>query len=87
MRKTFVLIAAAAAVTFSWSGLALADGKAKFEAQCADCHEAKDFAGKPAADLETKIKGISAGTVKHKGKIKVSDADAKELAAFMAAGK
>ena len=84
-----VLIAVAVA-GLGLSGAALADAaaaKAKFEATCADCHELKDFAGKPAADLETKIKGISAGTVKHKGKVKVTDAEAKDLAALLSAGK
>ena len=84
-----VLVAVAVA-GLGFGGAALADAaaaNAKFEAACADCHEVKDFAGKPAADLETKIKGISAGTVKHKGKVKVTDAEAKELAAFLSAGK
>lgn len=84
MSKSFVLVAAAAAVAFA--GPAFAD-KAKFDADCADCHEAADFAGKPAADLEKTLKGISAGSVKHKGKLKLTDAEAKSLAAFMSAGK
>ncbi len=87
MRKTFVMIAAAAAVAFGWSGAALADAKAKFDADCSDCHEVKDYAGKPAAEIEAKIKDIAAGKVKHKGKIKVTDAEAKELATFLSAGK
>jgi cytochrome c553 len=84
MKKTFVMFAAAAAVAFA--GPAFAD-KAKFDAECADCHEVKDFAGKPVADLEKTLKGISAGSVKHKGKLKISDAEAKSLAAYMSAGK
>jgi cytochrome c553 len=84
MKKTFVMFAAAAAVAFA--GPAFAD-KAKFDAECADCHEVKDFAGKPVADLEKALKGISAGSVKHKGKLKISDAEAKSLAAYLSAGK
>jgi cytochrome c553 len=84
MKKIVLVLAAAAAV--SAAGPAFAD-KAAFDAQCADCHEANEFAGKPAADLEKTLKGISAGTVKHKGKIKLSDAEAKSLAAFLSAGK
>jgi cytochrome c553 len=87
MRKMLVSIAFAAAATFAWSGPALADAKAKFAADCADCHEVKDYAGKPAAELEGKIKDIAAGKVKHKGKVKVTDAEAKELAAYLSAGK
>jgi mono/diheme cytochrome c family protein len=82
-----VSIACAVAATFAWSGSALADAKAKFAADCADCHEVKDYAGKPAAVLESKIKDIAAGKVKHKGKIKVTDAEAKELAAYLSAAK
>ncbi len=84
------VLVAVAVVGLGFGGAALADAaaaKAKFEAACADCHETKDFAGKPAADLETKIKAISAGTLKHKGTVKVTDAEAKDLAAFLAAGK
>jgi len=84
------LLVAVAVAGLGFGSVALADAaaaKAKFEATCADCHEVKDFAGKAAADLETKIKGISAGTVKHKGKVKVTDAEAKDLAAFLSAGK
>jgi cytochrome c553 len=84
MSKTWVMVAAAAAVAFA--GPAFAD-QAKFDAECADCHEAKDFAGQPAADLEKALKGITAGTVKHKGKLKLTDAEIKSLAAYMSAGK
>jgi cytochrome c553 len=84
MKKISILFAAAAAVAFA--GPALAD-KAKFDADCADCHEAGEWAGKPAADLEKTLKAISAGSVKHKGKLTFTDAEAKSLAAFLSAGK
>ena len=88
MNKGVLVAVAVAGLTFG--GAALADAaaaKVKFDATCADCHELKDFAGKSAADLETKMKGITAGTVKHKGKVKITDAEAKDLAAFLSAGK
>jgi len=84
-----VLVAVAVAGR-SFGGAALADAaaaNAKFRAVCDECHEPEDFAGKPAADLEKKIKAISAGTMKHKKKYTVSDAEAKDLAAFLSAGK
>jgi cytochrome c553 len=84
MKKSFVMFAAAAAVAFA--GPAFAD-KAKFDADCAECHEAKEFAGQPAADLEKALKGMVAGSVKHKPKLKLTDAEAKSLAAYMSAGK
>jgi hypothetical protein len=70
-----------------WTGAALADAKATVEKTCSNCHEMSDFAGKPAAQLEEKIKAISAGTLKHKKKITVTDDQAKELAAYLSAGK
>lgn len=82
MKSAVVILAAAAALGFA--GTALADAKATFEAKCAECHEATEFAGKPAADLEKALKGIAAGSVKHKPKFTVSDAEAKELATFLA---
>ena len=71
-------------------GAALADAaaaKAKYQSMCDDCHEPEDFAGRAVADLEAKIKAISAGTMKHKKKYTITDAEAKDLAAFLSAGK
>jgi cytochrome c553 len=84
MSKKWMMAAAVAAVAFA--GPSFAD-KAKFDEACSDCHEAKDFAGKSAADLEKSLKGIVAGTVKHKGKLKLTDAEVKSLAAYLSAGK
>jgi mono/diheme cytochrome c family protein len=63
-----------------------AAGKAKFEAECAECHEAGDFEGEDAAALADSLKQISAGQMKHKQALKLSDAEAADLAAFMASG-
>ena len=73
-----------------FSGVASADaaaGKAKFEATCAECHEAGDFAGEDAAALGATLKKIVAGQQKHKTALKLSDAEIADLAAYMAAGK
>ena len=73
-----------------FSGVASADaaaGKAKFEAVCAECHEAGDFAGEDAAALGATLKKIVAGQQKHKTALKLSDAEIADLAAFMSAGK
>ena len=73
-----------------FSGVASADaaaGKAKFEAVCAECHEAGDFAGEDAAALGATLKKIVAGQQKHKTALKLSDAEIADLAAYMAAGK
>ena len=73
-----------------FSGVASADaaaGKAKFEATCAECHEAGDFAGEDAAALGATLKKMVAGQQKHKTALKLSDAEIADLAAYMAAGK
>jgi len=86
----FTAIAAAVAALAGWSGTALADaaaGKAKFAADCAECHEAADFQGEDVKALTDSLKKISAGTVKHKKALKLTDQEAADLAAYMAAGK
>jgi mono/diheme cytochrome c family protein len=73
-----------------FSGVASADaaaGKAKFEATCAECHEAGDFEGEDAAALGATLKKMVAGQQKHKTALKLSDAEIADLAAYMAAGK
>jgi cytochrome c553 len=73
-----------------FSGVASADaaaGKAKFEAACAECHEAGDFEGEDAAALTATLKKMVAGQQKHKAALKLSDAEIADLAAYMSAGK
>jgi mono/diheme cytochrome c family protein len=69
-----------------YGGAALADGKATFEDICAECHETADFEGEAAADLTATIKKISAGQMKHKKALKLTDQQAADVAAFMASG-
>jgi cytochrome c553 len=85
--KKFVLVTATLA-GLAFGGTALADaaaGKAKFEEVCADCHEPGDFKGKPAAELSQKMKDISSGKMKHKGKVKLTDAEIADLIAHLGA--
>ena len=68
---------------------ALADaaaGKATFNDVCSECHETADFEGENAAELTATIKKIAAGQMKHKKAMKLTDAQAAEVAAFIAAG-
>ncbi len=84
-----LIVAVAGLGVAGWSLSANADaaaGKAKFEAACADCHEAADFEGEDAKALGDTLKKISAGEVKHKGDIKLSDAEIADVAAYMASG-
>jgi cytochrome c553 len=80
------LISLVALALASFSGASLADGKAKFDSACGECHFADDFGGEDVAELSGIIKGIVAGQVKHKQKISLTDAEISEVAAYMAGG-
>jgi mono/diheme cytochrome c family protein len=63
-------------------------GKAVFEANCADCHDADDFAGESADDIVAMIKSVTGGQVEHKGDASsLSDEDIANIAAFWASAK
>ncbi len=82
-----VTVAAAGAAGWGMAANADAAGKAKFEAACAECHEAGDFAGEDAKALTDTIKKIVAGQQKHKAKLTLSDAEIASVAGYMATGK
>jgi mono/diheme cytochrome c family protein len=87
MKTNRILIVAAASLGLaSWGTAALADGKASFEATCAECHEAGDFEGEDAKALTDTIRKIAAGQVKHKSAIKLSEKEIADVAAYMATG-
>ena len=88
--KTINVVAAAALVGWlygipAYAGDAAA-GQAIFQKTCNGCHAKKMnvFAGKSAADLETAIKGIEGGTVKHPKKLTLSADDVSNVAAYIA---
>lgn len=84
---------AVALVTMSMtalSGAAYADaaaGKAKFTAECAECHEAADFEGTPAKEIGETLTHMAAGHVKHKKPIKLTPAEIADVAAYLGGGK
>jgi mono/diheme cytochrome c family protein len=88
MKTGMAIAVVAASLTFGASAYATdATSKAKFESTCAECHEVDEMTDQSAADLETKIKSIVAGTVKHKKKkLTLTDAEAKAMAQFLASG-
>jgi len=90
MKIKTLMVASLAAVGFAGYGaVAHADAaatKKMFNDVCAECHEAADFEGEKAADLAATLKKISAGQMKHKKAIKLSDQEAADMAAFMAGG-
>jgi mono/diheme cytochrome c family protein len=62
-------------------------GKIAAQAQCAECHAARDWDGESAASLESLIHDIVAGKVKHKQKLNLSDADIANIAAYWGQGR
>ncbi len=88
--KSFQLMAATALVGWLYGIPAYAaDAAARhktFQTVCHACHAKKMqvFAGKSAADLQTDIKGIVGGTVKHPKKLTLSPDDAANVAAYLA---
>jgi mono/diheme cytochrome c family protein len=89
MKMSKVLMVAVAGLGMAGWGMAAnadAAGKAKFDATCAECHEAGDFEGEDAKALADSIKKIASGAMKHKSKITLSDAEITSVAAYMASG-
>ena len=65
----------------------LADGKATYDAICAECHEADDFEGESADDLKEVISQIVNGEIDHKKDLsKLSDQEVADMAVFYASG-
>lgn len=78
--------AIAAAVCAAPAGAAdNGDGKALAQARCVQCHEADDWEGEDAAALESLIRDIVAGKVKHKTKLDLTPAQMSAIAAFWSA--
>ena len=81
-----LIVAVASLGAAGWGMAAHADAKAKFAADCAECHEAGDFEGEDAKALADTIKKIAGGQMKHKSAIKLSDAEITEIATYMSKG-
>ena len=81
-----LLFALAVTSLFACSGPAWAAdtsaGKAVAQAKCIQCHEADDWEGEDADSLESLIKDIMAGKVKHKSKLDLSAAEISAIAAY-----
>jgi cytochrome c553 len=62
-------------------------GRSAAQSKCAQCHDADDWEGEDAASLESLIRDIVAGKVKHKAKLELAPAEVSNIAAYWAAGK
>ena len=65
----------------------VAAGRAAAQAKCVQCHEADDWDGESAASLESIMRDIAAGKVKHKTKLDLTPAEMANIAAYWAEGK
>jgi mono/diheme cytochrome c family protein len=77
----FVLLAAALPLYAADAGA----GQKTFDSVCTTCHQLKDkyYAGKSEADLETTLKGIVAGKIKHGKPLTLSDTDITNVATYI----
>jgi mono/diheme cytochrome c family protein len=62
-------------------------GRSAAQSKCAQCHDADDWEGEDAASLESLIRDIVAGKVKHKNKLELTPAEISNIAAYWGAGK
>jgi mono/diheme cytochrome c family protein len=62
-------------------------GRSAAQGKCGQCHEADDWEGEDAASLESLIRDIVAGKVKHKGKLELSAEEIANIAAYWGQGK
>ena len=87
MRKQQLVLLLLAALLVN-AGVAAADiqaGKAASQ-KCVQCHEADDWEGEDAASLESLIKDIVAGKVKHKTRIDLTPAEIANIAGYWETG-
>jgi mono/diheme cytochrome c family protein len=61
-------------------------GRSVAQSKCAECHDADDWEGEDAASLESLIRDIVAGKVKHKRKLELSAAEIANIAAYWGTG-
>ena len=83
-KKLMTLLAIASLLSWTApSGAAdVGAGKTAAQAKCVECHEADDWEGEDAASLESLIKDIVAGKVKHKKQLSLSAAEVADIAAY-----
>jgi mono/diheme cytochrome c family protein len=63
-------------------------GKIKVTQACAECHRPRDWSGETTAALESLIKDVVAGKVKHsQGKLQLSPQEIADIAAYWTSGR
>lgn len=84
--KIILAVAAAGLAGAAAQAADVAAGKSAAQAKCVQCHEADDWEGEDAASLESLIRDIVAGKVKHKGKLELTPAEIANIAAYWGQG-
>lgn len=86
MRRGLIVLIATGACAWAWPAGAAenSEGKTLAQAQCVQCHEADDWDGEDAASLESLIKDIVDGKVKHKTRIGLTPAQISAIAQYWA---
>jgi mono/diheme cytochrome c family protein len=84
--RIFGVAAIALAICVPSFGADVAAGRAAAQAKCVQCHEADDWEGESAASLESLIRDIVAGKVKHKGRLELTPAEIENIAAYWGTG-
>jgi mono/diheme cytochrome c family protein len=84
--RIFGVAALALAICAPSFGADVAAGRAAAQAKCVQCHEADDWEGESAASLESLIRDIVAGKVKHKGKLDLTPEEIANIAAYWGTG-
>jgi mono/diheme cytochrome c family protein len=82
-----MLAAGLLSCAFAASAADVGAGRAAAQTKCVQCHEADDWEGESAASLESIIRDIVAGKVKHKTKLDLSATEIANIAAYWEAGK
>ena len=75
-------LAALSSLPLAALGADVQAGKAAAQSKCIQCHEADDWEGESAASLESLIRDIVAGSVKHKQPLQLTPAEVADIAAY-----
>ena len=85
--KTLLILAASLGASGVAQAADVQAGRVTAQSKCAQCHEADDWEGEDATSLESLIRDIVAGKVKHKNKLELSAAEIANIAAYWGQGK
>lgn len=84
---TLILLAAGVVSPAALAADAVA-GKVIADAKCVSCHEPKDWQGETSKSMESLIRDVVSGKVKHsKTRVELTETEIADVAAYWLAGK